>query len=45
MAYGLVIKSEIWEGGGRIDGPSHGYALDTHLQEALKSFQQEALQE
>jgi hypothetical protein len=32
-------------GAGRIDGPSHGYALDMHLQEALKSFQQKALQE
>lgn len=43
MAHELVIKSEV--GGERIDGPSHDCALDMHLQEALKSFQQKALQE
>jgi hypothetical protein len=43
MTHELVIKSE--RGAGRIDGPSHDYALDMHLQEALKSFQQKALQE
>jgi hypothetical protein len=43
MAHEFVIKFR--RRAGRVDGPSHDYALDMHVQEALKSFQQKALQE